>query len=297
LENPEDFYPNLAAGFTADGTLYCPPKDFSTLALFYNTAMFEAAGVEPPTADWTWDDLRAAAEALTNAEQGTYGIVLSPDLARWAAFLYQAGGSMTDEGATTMTVNSPEALEALNFYVNLVLDGFAQQPAELDAGWNGEAFGRGRAAMTIEGNWMVPFLADQFPDVQYGIVPLPAGPAGEATLSYTVCYAMAANAQNPEGALRLINFLTGPEGMKAWTDLGLAMPTRQSLREDWVAQFPDLQPFLDSAEFAHPWQFTSGFQEVFDTFNAGLQQAFAGVMLPEQILEETEAVGNEVLSR
>jgi multiple sugar transport system substrate-binding protein len=297
LENPEDFYPNLAAAFTADGTLYCPPKDFSTLALFYNTQMFADAGVEPPTADWTWDDLRAAAEQLTNAEQGTYGIVLSPDLARWAAFLYQAGGSMTDEGATTMTVNSPEAVEALNFYVNLVLDGFAQQPAELDAGWNGEAFGRGRAAMAIEGNWMVPFLQDQFPDVQYGIVPLPAGPGGEATLSYTVCYAVAANAQNPEGALRLVNFLTGPEGMKAWTDLGLAMPTRQSLREDWVAQFPELQPFLDSAEFAHPWQFTAGFQEVFDTFNAGLQQAFAGVMLPEQILEETEAVGNEVLSR
>src|SRR5678815_376181 len=122
-----------------------------------------------------------------------------------------------------MTINIPEALEALNFYVGLVRDGFAAQPSDLDSGWPGEAFGKGRAAMTIEGNWIVPFLHDQFPDLNYGISELPAGPAGQATMAFTVCYAVPADAAHPEASLKLVDYLTGAEGMKTWTDLGLAM--------------------------------------------------------------------------
>ena len=79
LANPEDFYPSMRReAFTIDGTFYCPPKDFSTLALEYNKDMFDAAGVAYPTNDWTWTT-RAAAEQLTDADAaGTYGMVLSP---------------------------------------------------------------------------------------------------------------------------------------------------------------------------------------------------------------------------
>ena len=277
LTDPDDFYESLRAAFTVDGTFYCPPKDFSTLALEYNTDLFDAAGVAYPTNDWTWDDLRAAAEQLTNADTGVYGLVLPPDSARAIAFIYQAGGSVVSEDGTQMTINSPEALEAMNFYIGLVQDG--------------------RAAMTIEGNWIVPFLADQFPDVNYGVVELPAGPAGEATMAFTVCYAVPAAGQNQAAAIRVVDYLTGPEGMKAWTDLGLAMPTRASLREDWLAQFAALEPFLNGADYAHPWQFQAGFQDVLDTINSDLQGAFTGGATAEDILANAESVGNEVLSR
>lgn len=297
IENADDFYSSLRDAFTLEGTFYCPPKDFSTLALQYNEDMFDAAGLDYPNADWTWDDLRSAAEALMDAGNGVYGMVINPDFARWIAFLYQSGGSVTNEDFTEMTINSPEALLAAEFYVEMVEEGIAAQPSELDSGWNGEAFGKGRAAMAMEGNWIVPFLADQFPDLNYGVTQLPAGPAGEATMAFTVCYGVAADSPNQEAAFTLVNYLTGPEGMKAWTDLGLAMPTRESLRAGWLEQFPELEPFLDGAEYAHPWQFRPGFQDVLDTVNNGLQQAFEGAMLPETMLEEAEEVGNEVLSR
>ncbi len=297
VTDPDDFYPSLREAFTQDGTFYCPPKDFSTLGLVYNIDMFDAAGVEHPTADWTWDDLRAAAEALTNADAGQYGLVLSADFARWIAFLYQAGGAVTTEDFSAMAINSPEALEAMNFYVNLALDGFAAQPSDLDSGWPGEAFGKQSAAMTIEGNWIVPFLADQFPDVNWGVTELPAGPGGKATMAFTVCYGVPAAGQNQEASLRLVNYLTGAEGMKAWTDLGLAMPTRQSLREGWLEQFPELEPFLNGADYARAWQFRPGFADVMDTINSGLQQAMVGTATAESVLEQAEQVGNEVLSR
>jgi multiple sugar transport system substrate-binding protein len=222
-------------------------------------------------------------------------MVLSPDLARWIAFLYQAGGSVTNEDFTAMTLDTPEAQEAMEFYLNMVNDGYAAQPSDLDSGWPGEAFGRGQAAMAMEGNWMVSYLNDQFPDLNWGVTELPAGPAGDATMSFTVCYGVPAAAANPEASIRLVNFLTGPEGMAQWSGLGLAMPTRASLSDSWLEQYPDLEPFLAGAQYSYPWQFRPGFQDVLDTINAGLQQAFTGTYLPEQVLEEAQEVGNQVL--
>ncbi|MDT8305106.1 MAG: ABC transporter substrate-binding protein [Anaerolineae bacterium] len=298
IDDPDDFYESLRAAFTYDGTFYCPPKDFSTLALEYNVDMFDAAGLDYPTEDWTWEDLEAAAAELSNPDEGVYGMVLSADMARWIAFLYQAGGAVANEDFTEMQLTSEEALAATEFYVGLVEQGYAQQPSELDSGWAGEAFGKGRAAMAMEGNWIIPFLADQYPDVNYGVVQLPAGEQ-EATMAFTVCYAVAADIPDDrkEAAFEVVNYLTGSEGMKAWTDLGLAMPTRQSLRDQWLEQFPDLQPFLDGAEHAYPWQFIPGFQDVLDTVNNGLQEAFVGSMLPDQVLEQAQEVGEEVLNR
>jgi multiple sugar transport system substrate-binding protein len=298
-DNPDDFYPSLREAFTIDGTFYCPPKDFSTLGLVYNADLFEQAGVELPTAEWTWDDLQAAATTISENVEGVEGIVLAPDFARFIAFLYQAGGEVANEDFSQVTINSEEALAALNFYTNLVLEGAADTPANLDAGWAGEAFGQGRAAMAVEGNWIVPYLRDNFPDLNWDVVQLPAGPAGPATMAFTVCYAVPAGLSEEQkaAAFELVNYLTGPEGMQAWTDLGLAMPTRQSLRDNWLSQFPELQPFLDSAEFAFPWQFRPGFQDFLDTFSAGLEDIFAGNALPEDVLEDAQSVGEEILNR
>lgn len=297
MTNVDDFYPSLRDAFTVDGVFYCPPKDFSTLALEYNTDLFDAAGLAYPTADWTWEDLRAAAEALTDKDAGVVGFSINPDFARWIAFLYQAGGEVTTPDFSAMTLNTPEALTAMEFYVGLVRDGVAAPASDLDSGWPGEAFGKARAAMTMEGNWIVPYLKDQFPNLNYGVTELPSGPAGKATMAFTVCYGVAANGRNTEAATKVVDYLTGPVGMKAWTDLGLAMPTRQSLREGWLAMYPELEPFLNGAEYARKWQFRPGFADVLDTINSGLQEAFSGLKTPQQVLEEAQSVGEQVLAR
>ncbi|MFQ3537020.1 MAG: ABC transporter substrate-binding protein [Aggregatilineales bacterium] len=291
LTDVDDFYPALRNAFTANGQFYCPPKDFSTLALQINTEMFEAAGLSAPT---TWEEMRAAAEALT--KDGVFGVVVPADFARWIAFLYGAGGSVTDDEFTKMTINSPEAEAALEFYTGLYLDGFAKTPADLGVGWPGEAFGKGLVAMAFEGNWIEPYLKDQFPDLKHKAVELPAGPAGKATMAFTVCYAVPMKAKNPEAAIKFVDYLTGAEGMKAWTDLGLAMPTRASLREGWLAQFPNLEPYLNGAEYARKWQFVPGFQAVLDKVNEQLSLVMSENQTARGALAEIERVGNEVLA-
>lgn len=293
LDNPDDFYPALKNAFTAaDGTFYCPPKDFSTLALQINTDLFAAAGLTAPT---TWEEMAAAAEKLTSGD--VYGVAIPADFARWIAFLYAGGGSVTDDAFETMSINSPEAKAAMEFYTNLYLNGYGKTAADLGVGWPGEAFGKGLVAMAFEGNWMVPYLKDQFPDLKYQVVELPAGPSGKATMAFTVCYGVAAKSSNVEAATKFVNYLTGAEGMKAWTDLGLAMPTRASLAEGWLATFPELKPFLDGAEYARKWQFVPGFNAVLDKVNEQLQLVMGGSQTVDAALAEIEMVGNEVLSK
>ncbi len=291
ISNPSDFYPSLAAAFTNSGTLYCPPKDFSTLGLVYNKQMLDAAGVKVPT---TWDELKAAAQKLTDKSKGVYGMVLSMDAARWGAFLYQAGGHVLSNGK--MDINTPAAKTAMDFYTGLITSGYATTPDKVDSGWPGEAFGKQKAAMVVEGNWIVPFLQQSYPNVQWAVAELPTGPAGKATLAFTVCYAVPKSAKNPTASWNLVNALTDSAGMQKWTDLGLAMPTRKSLRDHWASKFPNLQPFLAGADYSHPWEFAPGFSAVVDAINNGMQKIVAGQATSSSVLQDVQRTGEQTLS-
>lgn len=290
LSSPDDIYPSLREAFTYDGTWYCPPKDFSTLALVYDVAAFQEAGLEPPT---TWEQLRDAAEALTTDDRA--GLVMGVEYPRWAVFLFQAGTALTDDGVSTATIDSPQARDALEFVAGMYRDGLAQSPTQLDAGWAGEAFGQGKAAMTIEGNWIVGALAQDFPDREYAVAELPVGPAGPGTFAFTVCYGVAANAPNPDASWELVEYLTSAEGAEAWTRDFPVMPARASARDTWLSERPELQAFLAGADYAHKWQFRPGFADVVGVFNEQAQAIVAGDGTVDELIESTAAAARDVL--
>ncbi len=291
-----DLDPHLRAAMQVNGSPYCVPKEVDTLALLYNQALFDAVGLPYPDESWTWETLRANAEQLTELTAGRYGMVLPPDFSRWLPFLYQGGGAITDAEGTAMAINSPAAQAALDFYVDLVLEGFAAPPAMLDSRWPGEAFAAGRAAMTIEGNWIVPYLAQQAPDLAYGVTLLPSGPAGRATVSFTTCYAVAAASQTQDEAIKLIAYLTAAEQLESWLGLNRALPARLSLQPQWLAQDPQLAPFAVGLAHAYEWQFPAPLQPLVATINNDLRRTFGGFILAESVLPTAEAVGNEALA-
>jgi len=293
LTGTDDFLPALKDVFTVDKTFYCPPKDFFTLALFINTDMWNKSGLKDVPK--TWDDLKAAAKALTTKD--VYGMSVSADFARLIAFIYQADATVTDDGLTKMTLDTPEAKSAINFYTSLITDGVAATPKQLSVGWTGEAFYKGKAAMVVEGNWLVNPIKDNAPDMKYQVVELPAGPKGtKATMAFTVCYGVAAGGKNIDATVKFVDWLTGPEGMKAYTDTGLAMPARKSLGEGWLKQFPAFKTFVDSAAFAHRWGFVAGFNKVTDEINKQLDLIFQGNTTVDEAVTAINKIGDEVLA-
>jgi len=299
LTEPEDLYESQANVFTVGGTFYCPPKDFSVLALEYNPDLFDEAGLEYPTADWTWDDLRAAAIAITENTDAV-GFAVGADLDRWMAFYLQAGGQIYNEDGEFVfgqDDNMQAAVDALTFFQELREAGALATPADLGAGWSGEAFGNGAAAMTMEGNWIIQYMLDTFPDTNWGVVPLPAGPAAEGTLTFTVCLAVGADNANPEESWQLVDFLTGPEGAAMTAEAGFGpAPARMSAEALWLESRGEVYAaFVESAEFATAPILPVGFQSFRDALNNNIQQVLDGNLTPEEAVEDTVDVAQDLL--
>ena len=286
----DDFYPILADAFVWKGERYCLPRELRTLALVYNRAQFTKAALPPPR---TWAEMRSAAEAVTDLNTGSFGLILAPDLSRWLPFLYQAGGGVVDATGRAV-IDSPAAAAAIDFPLTTFRDNFAGQPAESNSSWAGEVMGKGKGGMAVEGNWIVPYLAAEFPDFAYGIAALPSGPGGRGTVAFTSCYAVSARSPNPEDAFALANWLTSPEMQREWPADGGWMPTRLSLRDDWLAAFPALSPFLTGLDDARVWQFPPGYSLFLESFNRGMLSLLAGDLEAADFLTSMQKAGENI---
>src|SRR5690606_26793085 len=101
----------------SDGTQYGLPASFSNVVLYYNKDLFTAGGVETPSADWTWDDVRSAAEKLTDKDAGVWGMYQPVSFHEFYKVLAQAGGEFFNADKTEATFASPQGIEAATWLV------------------------------------------------------------------------------------------------------------------------------------------------------------------------------------
>ncbi len=268
LANADDFSPALREAFTVDGQFMCAPKDFSTLALIINSDMWSEAGLTDEDIPTTWDELSAVAEQLTTDDH--VGLGFGPEVQRVGVFMAQAGGAFVDEDGTTAVVDSPENAEALQYVKDQMAAGSFAYSSDLGAGWGGEAFGNGLAAMVIEGNWIKGAMDNDFPDVNYTVAELPEGPAGPGTIQYTNCWGMAALSDNIPGATSLVEYLTSPEAQLQAAEAFGVMPSAESAFEEWATTYPELAPFIAGADYAINLPSQPGTTDVIGDFNAQL---------------------------
>ncbi len=179
---------------------------------------------------------------------------------RWGEFLFQNGAALTNADVTEMTLDTPEAREALELIDELYADGSMVSPTAVDAGWSGEAFGQGNAAMTIEGNWIVNFLADTYPDREVAYASLPTGPGRDpGHLRLHRVLRSAGQRRQPRGIVGA-GQLPHQRGRRAGVDKRLQRDARPSLgAEPWLEGHPELEPFLAGVEYASKFQFIPGF--------------------------------------
>lgn len=292
LPNKDDFYPNLLESFTSEGKVYCAPKDFSTLALQINTELWSRAGLTDKDVPTTWDQLETVATKLTAG--GVTGLVVSDTLDRLDVFMRQAGGSLLNPEDTEFTADSPENLAGLTYVQKLARKGVLKFPKQVDAGWGGEALGKGKAAMTIEGNWIVGGVRNDYPDLKYTVVPLPKG-AQEATLSFTNCWGVAAKSRNQAAAVDLVKYLTSTDQQLAFSTAFGVMPSVRSAAAQFSAEFPAQKAFVDGAGYAVGPTSLPGFDQVQKDFDSRILGLSDGSTQPKAMLEALQKNGAAAL--
>ncbi|QUH03670.1 extracellular solute-binding protein [Saccharopolyspora erythraea] len=267
LRGAADIYPNLREVFTHDGELFCAPKDFSTLALLIDTDAWQAAGLTDADIPRDWRQLADIAQRLTTPARK--GLVFDDNSDRIGAFMRQAGGWYLDPTGRKATVDSPENLTALRYVQQLFRSGSTAFSSQVDAGWGGEALGRGTAAMAIDGTWAAGALAADYPGTRWRSVELPSGPAGKGTLSFTNCWGIPERSSRQRAAEGLADFLLDvPQQQQVGREVGV-LPSNQRAAQATEADVR-MRGFTAGAPYAKGEVTAQGFGAVADDFDAKL---------------------------
>lgn len=265
-----DIDPNLLEGMKTrpSGELNFFPTEWNNIVMFYNKDMFDEAGIAYPAADWTWEDFRAAAEALTirddNGNVSQYGYFVPGFNFGLQPWFMTNGASVLDAEWREPTVDTPEFAETLQFLHNLIhVDGSA--PA-FESGVGDDKFVAGQVAMFSAGHWPIPeVIASGLTNVGVQVMPM-------NTVSTTVFgiggLAITQESENPELAWEFIKEMTGPEYQQELADSLRSIPSSRSVATtpEYVA-FPDnSEIFYGSAATALPVPAPPNFAELEEIF-------------------------------
>lgn len=211
-----------------EGSQYALPDRGGAMIVYYNMDMFDAAGIEYPTADWTWEDFLAAAQALTIRDGDAvtqYGFAAGGWWPWWMSFIYQNGGAVLDENGAP-AFNTPEVAEALQFYNDLVYTHHvAPSPedyANLGTNSPDPLFAQGKVAIIMTGFWNIASLRD-VPDLNWDIAPV-WGNAARGTVAFGSGLAVSSSSAHPEEAFQIINFLTDEAAQTVIVERGQDAP-------------------------------------------------------------------------
>lgn len=257
-ESTESTYDKVAySGFKgADGKVYGLPKDCATLVTFYNKDYFAAAGIEKAPA--TWNELIEVSEKLIEADKAgklpedfVNPLAVVFDGVRVAPFIYSNGGRIVDENGK-LDLDTKEAKEAMEYYYDLVKKGYADIPQNQGASSLVSSFAEGKSAMIMSGTWAEGFFQRSTPDLNYEKTMLPYSKK-PATMFLSVSFAVNSQSKYKEESAAFVKFVTGEEGQKILIENEHALPTVESLKGDFLDKYPHKQAFIDSMEYAVPW--------------------------------------------
>ena len=212
--------------FQANGGIYGLPKDANPLTLEGNKVLMAKAKIT--ALPKTIKEFDAQAKLLL-AKKIT-PMCVDADLNRLGAYFVSFGGGISNASWTTSLLQSKETMTAMNWIMNNYKSGAFRTPAQLSAGWAGEAFGKAKCAYTMEGAWLDPFLKDSFPNVYKSLTKgsLPTA-VHSGSLAFTAAYSIEKDSANKNEAWTFIQYMTGSRGMTIWTSQGVALPSRSDV--------------------------------------------------------------------
>jgi len=253
--NIEDFTKPSWTSYMRDGKRYGIAYDEGPGMLYFNKDIFDKAGVEYPTNDWTLDDLKAAAKKLTSGEGPTkiFGFANTPtpaDSAVGPPYLWPFGADYVSEPAEDKClVNSEKAVKAFEWWMEMrFVDKSVPSPADVQT-VQGDPFTFGRVAMMLNGSWATPPL-NQNAKFKWDVVNWPKGPEKHSTWSLGSCYSISKDSKNPEAAWIYLNDYISTAGQTfMWASSGRGSPSRNSAWPAYVeSKFsPDGAKYMQDA--------------------------------------------------
>ena len=263
--------------YSYEDDTYAIPDRSGAMIVYYNKDLFDAAGVEYPTAEWTQDDAQTAMEQLTiPGEQWGYGG--AGWWAQWWSFAYQNGGQIIDDSGQP-AVDSPEVVDALQWandlaHVHHVVPTAAEY-ADMGPDMGGDpAFAAGTVAMNTTGFWAIGGLIES--DINWGIAPMWQG-SEQAVSAFGSGLAVTRDSENPEKAFEAIDFLTDTAAQEVIIDNAQDVPANLEVQQseaflapEWAPEGLNMGAFGESSGFIFRAPFIPEWNEMQAAFDDNL---------------------------
>jgi len=296
-----DFYQPALAAFSYKDQQWCIPQNVSSLVIYYNKALFDAASVAYPANDWTWADFVTAAKALTVDKNGDgvtdqYGVGVDPILYRLAPFIWQAGGELVDNPAspTRLSLDSPAARLAFQWFVDLQVKEKVVPDAAAEAAQDSQSrFLSGALGMYFNSRRSVPTMRT-IKDFDWDVAPLPRG-AQPASVLHSDGYCMADKSKDKEAAWKFIEYANSVTGQEIVARTGRTVPSLRAVAESASFLDPAQKPahsqvWLDAVPTLRTVPVMSNWPAIEDAASKEVERAFYG----QASVEEAAAAASEL---
>lgn len=295
------FYPAALNAFSYNGQQLGLPITFSTVLLYYNKDLFDAAGVGYPTDAWTWDDVIAAAKAITNPAKRVWGISQPVQFWEFYKVAAQAGGGLTV--TPTVQINTPENLAAAHYLVDKVtVDHVMPTDAEMSGVGDTDMFLNQQLGMIVTGVWMF----DQFSNdatFNWDVAVEPGG-ANKATHFFSNAAVVSRTSKQPEAAYKWVEFLaSNPAVVQArietnWELSALSLEQADTLAAYLAKPIPaNRKAVFESLEFAVNPPVIENQPLLSDVINQELEAARLGAKTVEQALIDAQKRVEELVKK
>ena len=303
IENGEidlsNYPPELVDLYTLEDESYGIPKDFDTVGLFYNKELFDKAGVEYPDDTWDWTTLVETAKKLTDAENGTFGMVsFLNNQAGYYNTIYQAGGHILSEDQQDIGYDDAATIEGMKFWTDLIHESKVSPTlAQMTDTAPRQFFESGKAAMMYDGSWMASVFNEALPD-KVGVAVLPEGKE-RATIIHGTSHAIATNTKHPDEAWKLVEFLGSEEASLMFSESGSFIPAFNGTQDAWVEKLPDmnLQAFIEMLDYAVAYPANDNTPEWQAMESEILPKAWTGEQSTEDTLNELDEEIEKILDK
>jgi multiple sugar transport system substrate-binding protein len=234
---------------------YGLPLDTNTRIIFSNNAVLEAAGVTETPA--TVEEFEAAmARVQETLGEGVYGYA-EGGTGAWNVlpWIWSMGGAVTDDGLTTASgyLNGEGTVAAVTMLKDWLDKGY-MSPSILGGGTaTSDQFGNGDSATILEGPWMPGIFTNQFPELGFSFIPVPAGPAGSQSVVGGEDIVVFNTTENKDAALAFVRHMLSEETQLAMGKVG-QMPVLSRLvgHADLPDFYPTFMAQLDTANARTP---------------------------------------------
>jgi len=276
--------------FTYKGSIYGLPLSTKCVTLIYNKALV----TKPPK---TTDELIALAKTFTNPEKRQYGLAYEIQNYYYHSIWMQGFGARVFDADGNPILNSPQAVEALQFAIDLQKN-LKIVPEEVTNTLVTTLFNEGKAAMVINGPW---FRGEIDPKIKYGVALLPViSKIGKPAIPFLTVEGiiMSAKSKNKDAALKVMDYFTNNATSLVFAAKGKMISANKSVYLDKkIAADPIIMGFKAQVEKSIPMPNAPEMTMVWSPATTAMNKAFLGALSPAEALDEAQASVLDAIKR